>query len=172
VSMQFTYYMTPEEIPEHDATVMAECDAVIVCFRDQRLVEVQDRVATAGGKMLSAVGFTQRRWVGAIVTETYDTPKGLNCAINPFDSPLVEAWIFPSSGNVIRPHRLYSRTAADFRGRHVNFDIDEYAQFAARLMRCWKKGLKCIKGPELPDGHYSPGALDAISRGVARPALT
>jgi hypothetical protein len=84
---------------------------LVVSFRDGRLVEVQDRVATAGGKMLAAVGFTQRKWVDAIVTETYDTPKGLNCANNPFDSPLVEAWIFPSSGNVIRPHRLYSRTA-------------------------------------------------------------
>jgi hypothetical protein len=169
MSTQFTYYMTPEEIPRHDAVVMAECDAVIVSFRDGRLVEVQDRVATAGGKMLSAVGFTQRKWVDAIVTETYDTPKGLHYVIDESRSPMIEACLFPSSRDVLRRQRLYSVSAADLRGRHVSLDIDEYARFAARLMRRWKKGLKYIKGPELPSGYYTPGALDAISRGLATP---
>ncbi len=172
MSMQFTYYMLRAEIPAHDNRVLAACDGVIACLLDGEIKCVADRLITINGSMVWNIGFTRRKWLEAIVTKQYETPRGTESGIVEECSPLIDGHVNLDQVGIIRRRRLYSLTDVDFRGEDVKFDVDEYVQFARRFMRLWKKGLEFVRSPALPEGYYSVGALDAIRRGVAVPAKT
>ncbi len=171
MSMQFTYYMLPEEFAAHDASVVSECNGVITELRDGRIGCIASRVESKLQGMRWNLGFTRPAFINAIQVMKHVTSTGITFSIDHFRSPVIEAHVFPFRDGVLRRQRLYSLTATDFRGQDLSFDVEEYVTFAQRFMRRWKKGLKYVRWPELPDGYYSPGALDAIARGVATAAL-
>ncbi len=149
---------------------MSMCDAVIACIADGKLSQVATRAVLVDGYPAQYIGFTREKWLAQIEVVHHVTESGQHVVINQNRSPIIESRLPLDEPLSIRRRRMYSFTESDFRTEQVNFDVAEYVKFAKKFMRHWKEGLTCVKDTDLPEGYYSPAALDAIQRGLATPS--